>query len=101
MRIAFSSDKLLDSLFQSVWMFLLCRTNVANPWRLGRYRTNGTSELVKFVAGLEYSGLRSEVVHTAKICLLDTMDVGLLPATCRGRKWSVKLGRSRKAQKKG
>jgi 2-methylcitrate dehydratase PrpD len=38
---------------------------------------NETAKLAEFVAGLEYSNLPPEVAHTAKLCLLDTLGVGL------------------------
>ncbi|MFC1987433.1 MmgE/PrpD family protein [Chloroflexota bacterium] len=38
---------------------------------------NETKELVTFLAGLSYDDLSVEVIDTAKLCLLDTLGVGL------------------------
>jgi 2-methylcitrate dehydratase PrpD len=51
---------------------------------------NETAQLGEFVAGLEYSALRPDVVQTAKLCILDTLGVGLFASQTA---WTAMVGR--------
>jgi len=51
---------------------------------------NETAKLAEFVAGLKYSDLPPEVVQTAKLCLLDTLGVGLFASRMP---WTKIIGR--------
>ena len=57
---------------------------------------NETAKLVEFVAGLEYSELPLDVVRTAKLCLLDTLGVGLFASQMPWTKMVGQLGKERR-----
>ena len=55
-----------------------------------------TAKLADFVANLSYSDLPSGVVHTAKLCLLDTLGVGLFASQMPWTKIVAQIGDERR-----
>jgi 2-methylcitrate dehydratase PrpD len=55
-----------------------------------------TAKLADFVAKLSYSDLPPGVVHTAKLCLLDTLGVGLFASQMPWTKIVAQIGHERK-----
>jgi 2-methylcitrate dehydratase PrpD len=51
---------------------------------------NETNKLAEFIAELDYSALPTEVVNTAKLCLLDTLGVGIFASQMP---WTEIVGR--------